>query len=456
MRTTNEQTSQIMPKIFFVLFILFCSSIQPAFAQVPALDFDIRPALGTVTVEMKTGSGNVRIILPDDMRAGDTISGTVIATPNVTGVVEGEVIEVKTVDGEVVATKKINSGDKFGRIFIPAGLSAGSYLVLKNSAGKPVAQSVIPFRSNPVPADSIPAQPGDFTPPRIGQTGRNLTIPGNFDGNASNTGINIGGREIPVLAESPRKAVIEIPADTPTGPGNITIKENPANGTPGSQTAPFNVVSVQLKADKLNLLKGETTNLYIFLTGLEGLRDNSGNIRLQIENASPQTVRLTNSPVFQSNGNAGTMPTRVVNADGGNTLMFTEKLTGINPGAFQINATLFDWLGKVIRDAIQNYWKNELNKIAQLKEDAANLVNNNSKAVKDLKENAKKLRALGESSLWDGTGELKLDIKKTLEKEKEELNRLQRVVGANSPAGVKIGEAKNAIDKLAKSMGASK
>jgi hypothetical protein len=43
-----------------------------------------------------------------------------------TGVVEGVVVDIKTVEGEVVATKK---ADKYGRVFLAAGLAAGSYLV---------------------------------------------------------------------------------------------------------------------------------------------------------------------------------------------------------------------------------------------------------------------------------------------------------------------------------------
>ena len=49
-----------------------------------------------------------------------------------TGVVEGEVISVKTLDGEVVETKK---ADKHGRVFLAAGLAAGAYL-LSASGGK--------------------------------------------------------------------------------------------------------------------------------------------------------------------------------------------------------------------------------------------------------------------------------------------------------------------------------
>src|SRR5688572_1893242 len=46
------------------------------------------------------------------------------------GVVEGEVISIQTVEGEVVATKKT---DKFGRIFLATGLATGSYLLTRGA-----------------------------------------------------------------------------------------------------------------------------------------------------------------------------------------------------------------------------------------------------------------------------------------------------------------------------------
>src|SRR5512134_712057 len=51
------------------------------------------------------------------------------------GSVEGEVVDIKTVEGEVVTTKKT---DRFGRVFLTGGLAAGSYVL---SAAKSRSQS---------------------------------------------------------------------------------------------------------------------------------------------------------------------------------------------------------------------------------------------------------------------------------------------------------------------------
>ncbi|HEV7644182.1 MAG TPA: hypothetical protein VGO50_09600 [Pyrinomonadaceae bacterium] len=425
----------ILTAAFFSAVLFTAGSAQPA-GSYDAMRGDHSSISGTVTLEIPSGNGKVRVILPDDIRPGDTISGTVSAAQ---GVVEGEVVAIKTVEGEVVASKKIgpSSPDQTVTFTVPQGASS----LILSCTGKHIP--AVQFKVNTDPSGNLPAQPGSFAPPRLGQTGRDITIPGNFDGNAANTTVNIGGKEIPVLAESPRQAAVKIPSDIPTGKTNLTVGDGPGN----SRTTPFNVASIELKADKLNLMKGETTNLHISVTGLEGLKDNSGNIRLQIENASPQTVSLTSSPLYQSNGNAGAMPTRAVNADGGNTIAFTEQLTGVNPGNFQINASIIDFIRK-FEEMLRAYWRDQLRAIADAKDAAAAVVQNNSKAIKKLQNNAKYLRDVaGADRLWDG-GKDDINLKKLLADEKKELDEIQKAIGAGSPAGVKIGEAKIAIDKL--------
>lgn len=51
--------------------------------------------------------------------------------------VEGEVVNIRTVDGEVVQHA---SADKYGRIFLAAGLPAGAYMVSAGSHGQPIGK----------------------------------------------------------------------------------------------------------------------------------------------------------------------------------------------------------------------------------------------------------------------------------------------------------------------------
>jgi len=428
-----------MSAIFlFALTILFPGLIQPAFAQRPF--WPPTPSAnpqGTVSVELKTEKGTVRVILPDDIRPGDTISGTVTAEPNpaqpanVGASIEGEVIEVKTVEGEVVASKKLDPSlpQQPLTFTVPQGASS-----LQFSMGKHIKQATLTINANPT-------EPVNFAPPRLGQTGRPLEIPGNFDGHAGNTAVNIGGKQMPVIAESPRKAVVQIPPDTPTGQTNLTVTD--ANGIP--QTSTCNMVSIQLKADKLNLMKGERTNLHISVTGLQGLKDDSGDIKLQVENMTPEVVKFQDQDWYS---------TRPVSLNGGNEITYTTQLVGVGLGNFVINASIMEWIGKAIREAMRvaanNKWRKQLNELADMKDSAANAIIGNSKAVRDLKENAAFLREkAGDDKYWDGKGGDDVNPKDLLEDEKKKLKHTKTSLSSSNGNAIgKIGAALDAIDKM--------
>lgn len=415
---------------------------------------------GTVTLEIPSASGNVRVILPDDIRAGDTISGTVVFSGK--GVLEGEVLTVKTVEGEVVAVKSSDPGNRMFKFIVPAGLASIPFM-LNSASGKHIGTAVlnvnsdltgtIPTQLNPVTKPgTITYADHNFAPPRLGQTGRNISIPGNFDGSAGNTSVNIGGTRLPVIAESPRKSVVRIPADLGVGPRQLTISEG--NGKP--QTSTFNVASVELKADKLNLMRGEKTTLHVSVTGLEGLPNNS-EVQLRLENATPQVTRLSFSREFQSLGTGGTLMTRPVKADGTGSITYTETLTGVSPGAFTINAFLFappprKDKGKkkekeetIDPDSLRGRLKN----IAKLKREAANAAVGNSDVKHDLEDNAKNLEGkVGDKKLWNDKGGTKYidNFIKMLKEEKVLLGEKQTQVGKGTAAD-KIGDAITEIDK---------
>lgn len=417
---------------------------------------------GTVTLEIPSAGGTVRVVLPDDIRAGDTISGTVYFPAN--GVVEGEVVEVKTVEGEVVAAKSNGSGDKMLKFVVPAGLASIPFM-LKNASGKHIGTAVLNVNSGLT--GTIPTQLGHnrqngaivgadygFAPPRLGQTGRNISIPGKFDGNAGSTTVNIGGRQVPVIAESPRKSVVQIPADSAVGPSRLTVSE----GKGPSQTSPINVVSVELKADKLNLMKGEKTTLHVAIKGLEGLKN--GDAKLLLQNVTPQVVNLSFSRGYDQSGNASGIRTvgdgkTSINETG--SVAYTETLTGVSPGAFAVNALLFapgDNNGN--GESAPMSLKDHVRKIADLKKQAANAVSGNSDAKEDLENNAKYMNGVADDEKnWNDDGSTKSlkGFKKLLQDEKKMLDKKLSQVKAESEAGKKIIEAKNAIDEAAKAAG---
>lgn len=456
--------------VLFLSLALFAQSREGA---------DPASIMGTVTIEIPSAGGTVRVVLPDDIRAGDTISGTVYFPAK--GVVEGEVVEVKTVEGEVVAVKSNGPGDKMLKFVVPAGMASIPFL-LKSASGKHIGTAVlnvndkfsgnIPTQLGSFTSDkfsgNIPTQLGsdrrtgaliaadyNFAPPRLGQTGRNLSIPGNFDGSAGSTSVNIGGRQLPVIAESPRKSVVQIPADSAIGPSRLTVSE----GRGPSQTSPINVVSVELKADKLNLMKGEKTTLHVNLAGLQGLT--GGDARLLLQNLSPQVVDLSFSRGYDRSGNTSgirTVGDGKVNINETGSVAYTETLTGVSPGAFAVNALLFAPPPRQAKDKKKekeeetidpNSLRGRLKAIAKLKRDAANAATNTD-AKHDLEDNAAKLEGnVNNKTNWDDKGGTKYleNLLKILKDEKVELDKKLVQVGDKSEAGKKIIEAKSAIDE---------
>lgn len=211
-------------------------------------------ANGLLTTSFETARGKVIVYLPDDMRPGDMISGTVVEIPSAAGSLSGYVIEVG-------GTKIPVSQGQF-KIVVPKISSASLIIMLKDAADSEVGRNVVPVKASTRP------RPPNFVLPRLGQTGRSIQITGPFDGDSSDTRCIVAGTPVPIRAESPREVVIDIPTER-VGNTNITITE-------GGQIArsDLRIVGVSLSAPKTRLAKGEKTTLSVKVTGLEGITQN--------------------------------------------------------------------------------------------------------------------------------------------------------------------------------------
>ena len=156
----------------------------------------------------------------------------------------------------------------------------------------------------------------------MGQTGRPVNISGNFDGDLSNTSCEIGGKAAAPLAESPRKSVFQNPADV-TGMTNINLREGNTE-----ITQDFRSVGVNLSAAKLNLLKGETTDLQIKVDGLQGITDE---VPLNLNCSGSANMQGGNIQNLQISPDE-------VQADG--SYSQTRNLVGVQTGNFNVNATV--------------------------------------------------------------------------------------------------------------------
>ena len=177
---------------------------------------------GLRTMTFDTPEGKIKIYLPDDMAAGDTISGTVIAEPSGTDAEErrkntdelnGYVVELEVEDKEIGKTR-IKEG-KLKAVSIPKDLGRGTTkIIISDSKGEKVITADIPIQDSPHPLQyTAPPSSQDFKLPYIGQSGEPVEIQGPFDGAFDTTVVKIGGREAEVLAESPRKVIVQTPSD---------------------------------------------------------------------------------------------------------------------------------------------------------------------------------------------------------------------------------------------------
>lgn len=187
----------------------------------------------------------------------------------------------------------------------------------------------MPLTPTPQPAPSGDAAnpplqtPSLFNwPPALPQAAP-ATIKGAFDGDASNTRLQIGDGQATVLAESPRQAVFQLPPSSTVGLTNLTLTEG--NTT---VSGPVRSVRVQLSAPKTTLKKGESTQLTVQVLGLEGL---SHPIPLQLRTGGTVTATGGALQFFDI-----TPPDPGVAANG--VFRTTRTLTGVSAGGFEVVA----------------------------------------------------------------------------------------------------------------------
>ncbi len=265
----------------------------------------------------------ITVYLPDDIVAGDTISGTVLAEPK-PGYVQDNSPNSETLTGVVV-----DLGDK-QTVSVCNPCSALRSFVLPHvfeQKGRLMNVSLSQPGRSPIKA-AVPIQPSavlsttDPNIPPFAQTGRPATITGPFDGNSGNTQCTVGTQQVAILAESPRKAIFRTPSDI-TGPVKVSVTDNGK-----TSTGDMRILSVKLSSPKTNLTGGEKTNVHMEIKGLKGER-----------RGVPLRVVTTGSANTQG-GNVQdiTIMPGQIRSDG--TFVRNFALTGTSTGVFSVTATV--------------------------------------------------------------------------------------------------------------------
>ncbi|HUP43489.1 MAG TPA: hypothetical protein VM599_09785 [Thermoanaerobaculia bacterium] len=287
MARTRNPAFLLPPALLGAASLLLASAT--AAAEPPA---NAETGRGLHTTTFHTDRGAIEVHLPDDLAAGDTLSGTVVARPSGRGPaatrrnadrLEGYVVELEGQEAEVGAG---------AFTWAVPGAVAAATLVLRDRLGREVARSAVPVA--PAPAPSTTA---GLTGPPVGQIGRPVALDGAFDGRFETSRVTIGGREARLLAESPRRLVVESPPDV-VGPTTLVVRE-------GETTAelPFRNVRVSLSAPRTSLDRGETTTVTVEVFGLQGLEDSidvglaTETPTVDLEGGATQTLEIDPSEV---------------------------------------------------------------------------------------------------------------------------------------------------------------
>jgi hypothetical protein len=228
--------------------------------------------------------------LPDDIRPGDMISGSILAEPfgNNTKQITKNLVELKKYAVEFNRQKiPVTDVAKSFQCNIDKTTQPLFTLNLLNGYGENAGHVNMLSESKV----KIQAAPAECKIPTHALTAAPLKINGPFDGNSSNTNCTVGNQPVPVLAESPRQCQVSFPENAT---GNQTVQVQEKNQSTCSQQV--SGVELHVTAGKLNLLKGEKTDLKVTITGLQNLDDTAV---LSVVNTTPDIVMMQRQILFK-------------------------------------------------------------------------------------------------------------------------------------------------------------
>jgi len=255
----------------------------PQGAATTAEQGKLQSANGLRTAEFTLPQGKISVYLPEDIRAGDTITGTVVAEPSGAndaqktanrGILEGYVVELNGPPSK-------SSGSQRTWPLHALSQYCGATLTLR--AQDRAAISAPPIRVEPpslVPP-GVPRLPGNAV------LGRPISVSGPFDGDSANTSLKVGGQLASPLAESPRQAIFGPVSALGTQP--IALSEK-GQTTTGECT----FVTFNLTIGDAVIRTGQSTQATVRVGGLLGRKDP---LTCFLFNHDPSIVRLEGGDV---------------------------------------------------------------------------------------------------------------------------------------------------------------
>ncbi len=264
-----------MKKYYLLCMMLFAACINSGFAQT------VSSQKGLTTAVFNLPAGIIKVYLPDDIRPGDMISGSVLAEPfGKNGKQTAKnLAELKKYAVEFNGQKiPVAEAAKNFQCNMDKRIQPQRTLNLMNGNGENAWHVNIQSANN----EKTQSAPAECKIPTHALTAAPLKITGPFDGNSSNTNCTIGGQSCEVIAESDRACFIQIRADA-KGDQTIEVQEN----RQPKCLKKISGVDLNVSAGKTNLMKGDKTYVNVEVTGLQNLPDTA---KLTITNITTDVV----------------------------------------------------------------------------------------------------------------------------------------------------------------------
>ncbi|HRH57556.1 MAG TPA: hypothetical protein PLS10_07890 [Chitinophagales bacterium] len=285
---------------------------------------------GLTTIVFTTTYAIVTVYLPDDLQNGDKISGTftVFNEGFSDAQMEKSLEEVRQYkfnfsnpENQTSILQKmvsINPNQLVG--LLPLKITSSLILTLTESTGKIYKAVIKPSMAPSVTVD-------DCLSPEHFLLDKPFRITGTFDGNAANTRVTIGDVPIPILAESPRQCIVQIPEKMKiTDTMELKVLEN----LQLKCKQPVIPVKMIVGAEKISVKKGETTTVYLTIKGLKGMEAPS---HLTVENKTPKIITL-------KDGNKQGIEIIQGMFKGSSDLNMNFTVQGITSGTFELDFNL--------------------------------------------------------------------------------------------------------------------
>ncbi|HET6893179.1 MAG TPA: hypothetical protein VFH31_18910, partial [Pyrinomonadaceae bacterium] len=349
-------------------------------------------ARGLRQTTFSTPQGKIHVSLPEQVRAGATLTGRVYLEPSGRNEKEreknlaslnGYVVDIEGGKGDIPFLRTVQHAftitppdtiiarEKFysWTVSVPKGpipreelaglslskpLSVTPDIIIRNRTGKVIIRTdgpTIGFELNQQLSPSEqeiqrleiaslrelerPLTPQDFQPlPRVGQEDRPIRFNGPFDGRIDNTSVTVGGRVAPILLEVNQgnngSLFVQSPTDL-VGQSEIALRERDV-----STTGKFNNLRVEVTATETNILKGRTSLVTSRVTGFKGLDPEAYPISFEKVNRTPQIIFFEGAP--------GTLISNsITREEVGEEGIYTRQVTarGIQTGDFTIDVSVF-------------------------------------------------------------------------------------------------------------------